>query len=58
MEKHNLHVLITFVGSALAAVYLSRFVFDGARWWNLVMALLLLVALMAYLWQEQRRRED
>jgi hypothetical protein len=33
-------------------------VFAGARWWNLVMALLLLVALMAYLWQEQRRRED
>jgi LPXTG-motif cell wall-anchored protein len=33
-----------------------QLVFPDARWWNLVMAGLLLVVLAGYLWQKRQRK--
>lgn len=53
MTRHRLNLLIAAL-AAVVVIYLhGRFVGD-ARWWNLLMAGLLLALLARYLWRGHR----
>ncbi len=47
--------IVAIVAGVLTAV-VRRFIFPDARWWNLMMAGLLLAWLAVYLWQEWRTK--
>jgi hypothetical protein len=58
MDRHRIHVLIVATVAAFVTYSLTDYVVDGARWWNLVMVMLLLLALAAYLWQARNRQGE
>ena len=51
--RHRLNVL-TAALLAVVVLYAKEWAIGEARWWNLVMAALLLAVLAAYLWQDHR----
>jgi hypothetical protein len=53
MSRRQQVQVVAATAAALAVVWASLFVFAHDRWWNLVMAGLLLLALVIYLWRER-----
>lgn len=56
MNHHTRLLGIVAITSGMVVTVVRQVVFPDARWWNLVMAGLLLVVLAGYLWQERQRR--
>ncbi len=55
MNQRTRLLWIVAITSGLVTTVVRQIIFPEARWWNLVMAGLLLVVLAVYLWQERQR---
>ncbi len=56
LNQHTRLLWVVAIASGLVVTVVRQLVFPDARWWNLVMAGLLLVVLAGYLWQERQRK--